>query len=234
MIEYVALAVNLLKLGHGLARSAGLIKSRTDAILSSVDGKVSVLIEAPLHEGPARLEQAAHVADARRRLALLEEARGKLTDVISRKAAAASARAYAGAALTATWHHLGEPQLALEVLERAERDLREVPQPTAGAQPDGGNRGDGTAAAAVAVGGAAAVATVLSGGLLAPLAAGAVAQYGRKRVRDAVKQRRAAEKDVASRMADAEALHEDLGGVLKELGALLRPGPRRLNGAIAL
>ncbi len=230
MLEYAALAVDLLRLGHGLAKSAGLLKSRTDALLATVDAKVSALVEAPLHEGLARLEQAATAGLKARQWSLLEEARGKLTDVVNRSAAPPAIRAYAGVALTATWHHLGEPALALAALDRAERDLEEARRAQLSSAGVVGGSGAGAAAAA-GVGSAAVAATILTGGLLAPLAAGAAAHYGARRLAAA---NRDAAREQARRAADQASVLIDLAGLLEVLAEELRPGPQRINGALAL
>lgn len=109
-----------LALGTGLdaARAYGALEKLTDQTLDVLSDDMKGLVAAPLHEGMSRLAQAVVVEDPTRRVALLEEARGKFTDVASRDVSV-SVRARANAALALTWSQLGERALALATCEAA-------------------------------------------------------------------------------------------------------------------
>lgn len=111
-MEPISLAISLLGLGLNGARAAGIIQTHTDRLLLQLDKSVAVLVAAPLHEGFGRLEQAALAKDRARQRQLLDEARAKFSDVAARSTASPAVRGYAGAALAACWHGLGEEDLA--------------------------------------------------------------------------------------------------------------------------
>ncbi len=118
-MEPVSICFALLNLGLRTATATGLIRTRADRALESLDDKVASLIAQPLHEGLARLEQAAGSVNADLRTTLLGEARAKFTDVLARPAAPVAVRVAAATALTACWWNLDQPDLAREAVLRA-------------------------------------------------------------------------------------------------------------------
>ncbi|GAA1885705.1 hypothetical protein [Lapillicoccus jejuensis] len=118
-MEPVSLCLALLSLSVKTATATGIIRSRADHALEGLDAKVASLVTQPLHEGFARLEQAATAGTLERRVALLEEARAKFTDVGTRDAAGPIVQAMAEAALASCWWNLDEPDLARRAALRA-------------------------------------------------------------------------------------------------------------------
>lgn len=104
-------AAMLLGRGVQTARALGLLQDAVASQLAIVVGEVRSLASAPLSEGLARLSQAVETESQSRRQLLLEEARGKFTDVASRDLSPSiSTRAHL--CLAVTWAQLGEASLA--------------------------------------------------------------------------------------------------------------------------
>lgn len=211
------LTLALLNLGLKTASAAGWIKTRTDAALHDLDAKVSSLITQPLHEGLARLEQAATTISPDLQRTLLNEARAKFTDVASRPAAPLAVRALAEVALASCWWNLDHADLARAALLRAVELQSSVIDELRAAwtkhspHPSAWSAAAGAPPASRAAGGMAAGAAALAAGAALPLLGPvAVTTFGAKKLRDrrADSRRRAVEIELARCDGDTQLLLE--------------------------